>query len=99
MLKISIIEGYSRCCLIVEGKLVGPWASELKIACEKAKTGLGGRELVLDLKYLTAISQEGENLLLELMSNGIKFRCRGVFTKHVLKQLSQRANTAVGGTD
>jgi hypothetical protein len=99
MLKISIIEGHSRCCLIVEGKLVGPWASELKIACEKAKAGLHGRELMLDLKQLTAISQEGENLLLELMSNGIKFRCRGVFTKHVLKQISRRVNMAARGTN
>ncbi len=100
MLKISIIEGHSRCCLIVEGKLVGPWASELKIACEKAKEGLRGRELVLDLKQLTAISQEGENVLLDLMSNGIRFRCHGVFTKQVLKQLGRRrVNAAVRETN
>jgi hypothetical protein len=90
MLKISIIEGHTRRRLIVEGKLVGPWAAELKNACEKARADLRTRELVLDMKHLTAISQEGENVLLELLNDGVKFRCRGVFTKHVLKQLNRR---------
>ena len=30
MLKISIIEGHTQRRLIVEGKLVGPWAAELR---------------------------------------------------------------------
>jgi hypothetical protein len=47
------------------------------------------RALVLDLKNLTAIGQEGENLLLELINERVKFRC-GVFTKHVLRQLACR---------
>lgn len=99
MLKISIIEGHSRCCLIVEGKLIGPWATELKNACEKAEADLRGRELLIDMKHLTAISQEGENVVVELMRHGIKFRCRGVFTKHVLRELSRRASTAVRTID
>ena len=94
MLKISIIECPTQLRLVVEGKLVGPWAAELRGACKEAKTALQGRELVVVMKHITTISQEGENVLLELMSNGIKFRCRGVFTKHVLKQLSRRATTA-----
>jgi anti-anti-sigma regulatory factor len=93
MLKISIVERHTHCRLIVEGKLVGPWAAELKSACEKANADLRGRELVLDMRHLTAISREGENVLLQLISDGVKFQCRGVFTKHVLKQLSRRAAT------
>lgn len=97
MLKISIIEGHTRRLLIVEGKLVGPWAAELKSAYERARADLRARELVLDVKHLTAISQEGENVLLELLNDGIRFRCRGVFTKHVLKQLNRRATRNQGG--
>ena len=93
MLKISTIERPTRRRLIVEGNLVGPSVAKLKGACETAKADLRGRELVVDMKYLMVISQEGENLLLELMGNGIKFRSSGIFTKHVLKQLSQRAAT------
>ena len=99
MLKISIVEGHTQRRLIVEGKLVGPWAAELKSACEKARADLHPRELVLDMKHLTAISQEGENVLLELLNDGIKFRCWGVFTKHVLKQLNRRATRNQRGTN
>ncbi len=92
MLKISIIEGHIRRRLTVEGKLVGPWVAELRGACEKANTDLFGRQLIIDMKHLTAISQEGENVLFELIQKGVKFRCRGVFAKHVLKQVARRAN-------
>ena len=91
MLKISIIENLHQRRLIVEGKLVGPWAAELRGACEKAKSDLD-RKLLIDLRHVTAISQEGENVLFDLIQKGVKFRCRGVFTKHVLKQVTRRAN-------
>jgi hypothetical protein len=95
MLRISIIEGYTERRLIVEGKLVGPWVAELRSACENVNTDLG-RKLVIDLRHVTAISQEGENVLSDLIRKGVKFRCRGVFTKHVLKQIARRANGNFG---
>jgi anti-anti-sigma regulatory factor len=52
--------------LILEGKLLAPWVTELRTACEKARGDLQNRELVIDLKNVTAISSEGENVLLEL---------------------------------
>ena len=90
MLKISIVEGTKQRQLVVEGRLVAPWSDELKDACERAGSGLDGRELVIDLKNLTTISQQGENVLLELMKQGTKFRGRGVFTNEILKQLGRR---------
>jgi hypothetical protein len=92
MLKISIVENRSRIRLVLEGKLVAPWVGELRPACEKAKSGLGDRELVVEVKDLTAINQAGENVLLELMKEGVKFRGSGVFTKHMLKQLARRVD-------
>ena len=90
MLKISIVEGRKQRRLVVEGKLVAPWSDELKAACERAGSGLEGRELVIDLKTLTTISQQGENLLLELMKQGVRFRGCGVFTNEILKQVARR---------
>ena len=91
MLKISLVENRTRCFLVLEGKLVGPWAAELKGAYERVRADLQGRELVIEMKCITTISQEGENVLLELMKEGVQFRGRDVFMKHVLKQLSRRA--------
>ena len=90
MLKISIVEGRKQRRLVVEGRLIAPWSDELKAACQRARSGLDGRELVVDLKNLTTISQEGENLLLELMQQGLKFRGCGVFTNEILKQVARR---------
>jgi hypothetical protein len=91
MLKISVFEGRRQRRLILEGKLIAPWTDELKTACERARADLDGRDFVVDAKQLTAISQEGENLLLELMNDGIKFRSYGVFTKHIFRQLARRS--------
>jgi len=75
---------------VVEGKLVAPWSDELKTACERAGSGLEGRELVIDLTNITTISRQGENLLLELMKQGVGFRGCGVFTNEILKQVARR---------
>jgi hypothetical protein len=90
MLKISIVENRAQRRLVLEGKLIAPWAAELRPACEKAKADLGDRELVVEVKNLTAINQAGENVLLELMREGVKFRGCGVFTKHLLKELTRK---------
>ena len=96
MLKISLIDSTTQRRLVVEGKLLAPWVAELRSACEKARADLRGRELVIEMKHITTISQEGENVILELMNGGIKFRCHGVFTKHVVKQLTSRAGKNSG---
>jgi|SRR5580692_10551358 hypothetical protein len=90
MLKISTIENSSQCRLVLEGKLIAPWAGELRTACEQAQAELHGRKLVVDIRYLMSISQEGEKVLLGLMDDGVMLRGCGVFTKHILKQLAQR---------
>jgi hypothetical protein len=96
MLKISLIDSARQRRVIVEGKLLAPWVAELRSACEKARADLRGRELVIEMKHISTISQEGENVILELINGGIRFRCHGVFTKHVVKELNRRANRNLG---
>lgn len=38
-----------------------------------------------DLKDLTVVSQEGENLLVALINEGVRFRCCGVFARQMLR--------------
>jgi hypothetical protein len=95
MLKISLIDNTRRRRLIVEGKLIAPWGAELKSACEKARADLRGRELVIDMKHITMISQEGEDVILGLIKGGIRFRCSGVFTKHMVKELTRRGRSSL----
>ncbi|HYW38202.1 MAG TPA: hypothetical protein VE957_08820 [Terriglobales bacterium] len=95
MLKISILDTPSQRRLVLERKLISPWASELRRVCDNSAADLNGRALVIELRNLTAISEDGENALLELMNEGVKFRCCGVFTKHVLRQLGRRLHRKV----
>jgi hypothetical protein len=65
MMKISTLDGRTQRRLILEGKMVSPWADELRPACEKAKLDPGDRELVVEVKNLIAINQADENVLLD----------------------------------
>ena len=99
MMKISLLDAPTQRRLIVEGKLITPWAAELRNACKDARVDLGGRELVVEMKHVATISQEGEKVIVELINAGLKFRCRGVFTRHVLRQLSRRASRELRETE
>jgi hypothetical protein len=90
MLKISIREARDERRLVLEGKLIAPWTAEVRAECEKAGQNLAGRTLVLDLKNLTVISEEGENLLGALMNEGVKFHGGGVLANQILRQLAKR---------
>ena len=91
MLKITVVEGTHRRRLIVEGKLIAPWAAELASTYQRARTDLQDRELIVDLRNLTAISPEGEDVLLQLMREKVKF-LRGVYMEQVLRQLALKTH-------
>ena len=91
MLKISVLESRRQRRLVVEGRLIAPWAAELTSAYETAKTNLEQRELVVDVRSLTAISPEGEAVLLQLMREKARFLC-GVYMREVLKQLAHKTS-------
>lgn len=90
MLKISIVETPGLRRLLLEGKLLRPWTDEVGKAWKSAAEELGGRKLVVDLANVTLIGPEGEKVLLELIRAGAKFSCEGVFTRHLLKELTRR---------
>jgi ABC-type transporter Mla MlaB component len=90
MFKISIVEERRHRRLMLEGTLVRPWTAEVESAWEAAGERLEGKKLVVDLTNVTQISADGESTLFKLMRGGARFSCRGVLTKHVLKQLARR---------
>jgi len=91
MLKISVVDSPTERRLILEGKLIAPWVAELRTAWKTINEEIEGRVVVIDMGNVAIISQEGENVLLELMNAGAKFRCSGVVTKHVIKELRRRS--------
>src|SRR5271165_323318 len=94
MLKISIVENGTKRQLVLEGKLVAPWTNELKRIGEGALLDCDHRELVIDLRSVTALSAEGEDVLQALADQGARFRVSGVFMRQVMKQVSRRSRHA-----
>jgi multidrug efflux pump subunit AcrA (membrane-fusion protein) len=69
---LSLIDGIAGINTVQVGNLVGP------------STVLTAVSQVSPIK----VTEDGENVLLELMKEGASFRSSGVFTKHVLKRLA-----------
>jgi hypothetical protein len=96
MLKISVIDRRTERRLVLEGKLIAPWVAELRTAWQAANGQVGGPALVVDLRNVTVISQEGENALLEFMGDGAKFCCSGVLIRHLIQELARRHKRKTG---
>jgi hypothetical protein len=99
MLKISLMDSSSQRRVIVEGKLIAPWAAELRNACQQASADLRGRELIVEMKHITTISREGENVILDVINSGIKVLGNGMFTEYVVKELTRRASRNLGSRE
>jgi anti-anti-sigma regulatory factor len=70
MFRISVIDGRAQRRMVLEGRLAVRSVPELKAALKAAKQGLDGRELVVDLKNLVAIDEEGKKTILDVMNDG-----------------------------
>ena len=46
-MKISVVEARNQRRVVLEGKLLAPWVTELRTVCEKARADLQKRELAL----------------------------------------------------
>jgi hypothetical protein len=60
MLKISLVDNARQRRVIVEGKLIAPWTSELRNACQEASVDLHGRELVIEMKHISTIARRAK---------------------------------------
>src|SRR5208337_4416093 len=96
MFRISIIENGQKRQLVLEGKLVAPWTNELKRIGQEAAGDPDQRELIIDLRSVTSLSAEGEDVLASLADLGARFRVSGVFIRQVMKQVTQRSRLANG---
>jgi len=71
VLRISIQNDSDPAKLKLEGKLIGPWASELNRVWSELKPSLGARKVCLDLCGVTVVDHGGARTLQDI------FRCSG----------------------
>ncbi len=87
MLKITITETATDTRWIVQGRLVGPWVSELRTTWKKAHRSQDKRACIIDLNDVTFIDKSGERLLRAMSKKGAQLLAKGLYVKHLLEQL------------
>lgn len=76
--------------VILEGEIIAPWVAELRKEWNEIRSLEGGLNVIVDLRNVVSISQEGRDVLFEMMSQDVKFICGGVLNRHVLRELSRK---------
>jgi DNA-directed RNA polymerase specialized sigma24 family protein len=76
--------------------MVGTGVTELRTIWALLNAELRSRALVIDIKDVMLISQEGENVLLQLINHGAKLRPEGVLAKGLMRQLARRSKKRLG---
>ncbi len=87
MLKITMTETPTERKWIVQGRLVGPWVSELRTTWKRAHRSQDKRACIIDLDDVTSIDKSGERLLRAMSKKGAQLIARGLYVKHVLEQV------------
>jgi anti-anti-sigma regulatory factor len=87
VLKITIVETTTDRRWIVQGRLVGPWVSELRTTWKNAHRAHDERACIIDLNDVMFIDKSGERLLRAISKKGAQLIARGMYVKHVLEQL------------
>jgi ABC-type transporter Mla MlaB component len=96
MLKITMTETAAERRWVLEGCLAGPWVTELWTTWSRTLDSHDKRTCVINLDDVTFIDKGGEQLLRVLSKSGAQLVSRGVYTRHVLEQLTKFVDAAGG---
>ena len=97
MLKIRFSETPSEERWTLHGRLTAPWVRELRACWKKKHRRDNQRACIVDLNEITFIDKSGERLLRVLVREGAQCIATGVYTKHVLEQLTIKDKGSVLG--
>ena len=89
MLRISVQQASHSLLFVLEGRLVGPWVQELRIAWRQRIDIEPRPQLTVDLCGLTAMDTAGRDLLRELLHHGATLRCSDVMNQYLVEQMNR----------
>lgn len=87
MLRTMITEAAFEQRWVVQGRLCGQWAIDLKQRWSAARNERQGRKCVVDLEDVTCVDSDGETLLREMLDEGCQVVATRAYTKYVLETL------------
>lgn len=96
LLRITIVETPSEQKWVLQGRLIGPWAQELRSNWNRAHGQSNGRSCVVDLSQVTFIDSDGERVLTKMRKEGADFVVSGLYATHVIQNVEARCRTRQG---
>lgn len=76
--------------LKVEGKLKGPWVTELEHCWQSARATCPGHRLRIELNDITFVEDRGKILLTEMLHSGVELIATGPMMKSILEDIAAR---------
>ena len=87
MLKITIDNASNAATLKLEGRLAGPWVSELEQSWNAVRDGARDKLVMVDLCEVTFVDADGRKLLSTLYEQGARLRTFGCMAKGVVEEI------------
>ena len=97
MLRIYVHDEMPLTSFVLEGKLVGPWVTELEKCWLSALVSNPSRTMLVDLADVSFIDTEGRALLARMRQRGVRLLSTGVLINAIVAEIDaeQRNNSAV----
>jgi hypothetical protein len=86
MLRVSKREERSRTTVIVDGQLSKDYVEVVETSCNEAIST--GKIVQLFLRHVSTVDDSGRVLLSRLAAKGVRLRASGVYTSHLVRELS-----------
>jgi len=97
VLKITITETPTEIRCVLQGRLFGPWVSELRSIWRRVTRTRNGRTCIVELNDVTFIDRGAAKLLRTMSREGAQFIANGLYTKHVLEGLKISGKRGLSG--
>ncbi len=97
MFRITVVESPSEEKWILQGQLIGEFASELSANWQASLDRCSDRARVVDLNDVTVIDKSGEEVLFKMLHQQARFVATGLYTKHLLEELQTRTESKKEG--
>jgi anti-anti-sigma regulatory factor len=88
MLRISVTEVQETIALDLEGRLAGPWISELERCWRDQQDRSAGRAILVRLRAVTFIDDAGKELLKRMFEQDAKLEGTGCLVRAILAEIT-----------
>ena len=92
MFRIHIHDCDGATNFVLEGRLVGPWVSELENCWQRALAAAPRGSILVSLAGVSFVDSDGIELLTRMCSQGVRLESTGIMMNSIVEQIERRAD-------